>query len=73
MSRREAEVAVGIGEAGEEETISRYGNAVARLVPPEGTASPSAAREAAQRIRKMRKGVTLGGLKLKDLVDEGRR
>ncbi len=31
------------------------------------------AREAAQAIREMSKGVTLGGLKIKDLISEGRR
>ncbi len=32
-----------------------------------------AARAAAQRIRAMRQGVTLGGLSIKDLINEGRR
>jgi len=31
------------------------------------------AREAAQRIREMSRGVTLGGLRPEDLIDEGRR
>ncbi len=31
------------------------------------------AHEAAQGIREMSKGVTLGGLKIKDLISEGRR
>lgn len=31
------------------------------------------AREAAKRIRKMSKGVTLSGARLKDLINEGRR
>jgi hypothetical protein len=30
------------------------------------------AHEAAQAIREMSKGVTLGGLKIKDLINEGR-
>jgi Arc/MetJ-type ribon-helix-helix transcriptional regulator len=30
-------------------------------------------KRAAARIRERRKGVTLGGLRIKDLVDEGRR
>ena len=50
-------------EAGEEIVITRRGKVVARLVPP---------GEAARRIREMRKGVTLGGLRIKDLVSEGR-
>ena len=41
----------------------------------EGRPGPDreAARAAAQRIRAMRKGVTLGGVCIKDLINEGRR
>jgi len=35
-----------------------------------GTMSPA---EAVADIRELRKGVTLGGLRIKDLVDEGRK
>ncbi|HET7881138.1 MAG TPA: hypothetical protein VFL55_09655 [Acetobacteraceae bacterium] len=42
-------------------------------MPPRGGFNRDAARAAAQRIREMSKGVTLGGLRSKDLVDEGRR
>jgi len=59
-------------EQGEEVTITRRGKAVARLVPSRPAASRDAAREAARGIREMSKGVTLGGVKLKDLIDEGR-
>ncbi len=31
------------------------------------------ARIAAERIRELRKGVTLGGITIKELIDEGRR
>ncbi len=31
------------------------------------------AQEAARRIRELRKGVTLGGLTIRQLIDEGRR
>ena len=58
---------------GEEITITRHGKEVARLVPAKGGFNRQAARQAAQRIRAMRKGVTLGGLKIKDLINEGRR
>jgi hypothetical protein len=37
-----------------------------------GKDSRAAARAAAARIRAMSRGVTLGGLKLKDLISEGR-
>lgn len=60
-------------ERGEEIVITRHGKEVARLVPPKGTLNREAAREAANSIRKMSEGVTLGGLKIKDLVNEGRR
>lgn len=59
-------------ERGEEVTITRRGKAVARLVPSRPGTGRDAARAAAQNIREMSKGVTLGGLKLKDLIDEGR-
>jgi prevent-host-death family protein len=61
-------------EQGEEVVITRHGKAVARLVPPPNTDfSRLQAREAAQRIREMSRGVRLGGLEVKDLIDEGRR
>ena len=57
----------------EEVTITRHGKEVARLVPARAGFSREAARAAAQRIRAMSKGVTLGKLKIKDLINEGRR
>ena len=60
-------------EQGEEITITRHGKEVARLVPARGGFNREAAREAADRIRAMSKGITLGGLKAKDLINEGRR
>jgi len=59
-------------ERGEEIIITRHGREVARLVPAKGVVSREMAREAAQRIREMSRGVTLGGLKIKDLINEGR-
>lgn len=60
-------------EAGEEVVITRRGKAVARLVPPSMVFDRERSRRAAQRIREMRKGETLGGLAIKDLISEGRR
>lgn len=60
-------------EAGEEIVITRRGKVVARLVPPSMAFDRERGRRAAQRIREMRKGVTLGGLAMKDLISEGRR
>ena len=41
-------------------------------VPAAPTFSRERAREAGERIRKLREGVTLGGLSLRELIDEGR-
>jgi prevent-host-death family protein len=60
-------------EQGEEVIITRHGKAVARLVPPKSGFSRAQAREAAELIREMSRGVRLEGLRLKELIDEGRR
>jgi prevent-host-death family protein len=60
-------------EAGDEVVITRRGKVVAHLVPPAGAVNREAGAEAAERIRARRRGVALGGLKIKDLVIEGRR
>jgi prevent-host-death family protein len=59
-------------EAGEEVVITRRGKVVARMVPPDMPFDRERGRRAAARIREMRKGVTLGGLAIKDLIGEGR-
>jgi hypothetical protein len=41
-------------------------------VPPSSTFDRERSRAAAQRIREIRKGNTLGGLRIKDLIGEGR-
>ncbi|WP_291299437.1 type II toxin-antitoxin system Phd/YefM family antitoxin [Elioraea sp.] len=60
-------------EKGEEVLITRHGKPVARLVRPEGAPDRTKALAAVERIIEARKGVTLGGLKIKDLIEEGRR
>jgi prevent-host-death family protein len=60
-------------EAGEEVIITRRGKAVARMVSANQNGNRERAMEAVRRIRALRQGVTLGGLRLKDLIDEGRR
>jgi prevent-host-death family protein len=60
-------------ERGEEVVITRHGKAVARLVAPRAGPDRDAGRAAAERIRNMSRGVTLGGINLKDLIGEGRR
>ncbi len=59
-------------ERGEEVTITRRGKPVARLVPAAGRFDREKARRAAESIIANSKGVTLGGLKIKDLINEGR-
>jgi antitoxin (DNA-binding transcriptional repressor) of toxin-antitoxin stability system len=59
-------------EAGEEVIITRRGKAVARVVPRGATVDRERAHAAAARIRARRRGITLGGLKIKDLINEGR-
>jgi hypothetical protein len=41
-------------------------------VPPAGAFDAERARAAGERIRELRKGVTLGGLSIRELIDEGR-
>ena len=59
-------------EAGEEVIITRRGKAVARLVQPNAAYDRERAIGAAARIRARRRGMTLGGLRIKDLINEGR-
>jgi prevent-host-death family protein len=59
-------------EHGEEIVITRRGRPVARLVPVEASLDREKALQAAEKIIARARGVTLGGLKIKDLIDEGR-
>ncbi|MFI5088909.1 MAG: type II toxin-antitoxin system Phd/YefM family antitoxin [Terriglobales bacterium] len=52
--------------------ITRRGVPVARLVPPDAL-QPRHPWQAAKEIRALRKAVTLGGVKLRGLINEGRR
>jgi prevent-host-death family protein len=58
-------------EKGETITITRHGKPVARIVPI-GPVRRSVAETIAA-IREARKGNRLDGLKIRDLIDEGRR
>jgi prevent-host-death family protein len=60
-------------ENGEEIVITRRGKAVARLVPSASAFDREKAAQAVADIVARRAGVVLGGLKIKDLVNEGRR
>lgn len=60
-------------EKGEEIVITRRGKAVARLVPGASGFDREKAAQAVADILARRVGVVLGGVKIKDLVNEGRR
>jgi prevent-host-death family protein len=60
-------------ERGHEITITRRGLPVAKLVRAGPTFDRDKARRAADGVRAASRGTTLGGVSLKDLVDEGRR
>ena len=58
--------------AGEQITITRHGTPIARLVPAKPAGSRQL-RETIARLKEFSRGQTLGGLKIKDLINEGRR
>jgi prevent-host-death family protein len=60
-------------ERGTEIIITRRGKPVAKLVPAVPGHDREAARAAWERIKERSKGVTLGKIKIKDLINEGRR
>jgi prevent-host-death family protein len=62
-----------LAEDGEEIVITRHGKQVAKLIPAHQGVDREDARRAAAEIREMRKGVLLGELKIRDLIDEGRK
>jgi prevent-host-death family protein len=57
---------------GERITITKHGHPVAVLVPP-GSAGTTDADAMMQRFRELRRGNRLGGLSIRELIDEGRR
>jgi prevent-host-death family protein len=60
-------------ERGEEITITRRGKPVARLVRIDAGFDREKARAAVERVKKLRKGSTLGGLSIKALIEHGRK
>jgi prevent-host-death family protein len=60
-------------EAGEEITITKHGAPVAKLVPVKKEVRPEERVAAIDRIQKLATGLSLGGLKVKHLIREGRR
>ncbi len=60
-------------EHGEEVTITRHGAPVARMVPLRRISTPAERRVAIEAMRRAARGRSLGGLKIRDLIEEGRR
>ncbi len=60
-------------EAGQEIIITKHGAPVAKLVPVKKGTSLEERTAAIMRIQKLAKGLSLGGLRVKDLISEGRR
>jgi prevent-host-death family protein len=58
--------------AGEAIVITRQGRPIARLVPAQPEFDREKAQRAVENIIRVSRGVTLGGLKVKDLINEGR-
>lgn len=58
---------------GEEFTITKHGKPVARLVPAEITEPGPDVRAVVEEVKQLRKGRTLGGLRIRDMIEEGRR
>jgi prevent-host-death family protein len=58
---------------GEEFTITKHGVPVARLIPVGGGRSEADIQAAIEAIRELRKGNRLDGLKIRDMIEEGRR
>jgi prevent-host-death family protein len=59
-------------EKGEEIIITRRGKPVARLAPVRTERDIAQARKAMAELRELSKGNRLDGLKIKDLINEGR-
>jgi prevent-host-death family protein len=59
--------------SGREITITRHGMPVARLVPVKKTSTPQERRAAIARWTELSKGLSLGGLKIRNLIEQGRR
>jgi prevent-host-death family protein len=57
---------------GERITITKHGVPVAMLVPPPAKAPPDV-RAAVEELKRFRKGRSLNGLTIREMIEEGRR
>ncbi len=60
-------------ERGDEITITRHGSPVAYLVPVRAKATPAMRRSAIEAMRKLAAQHSLGDVRIKTLITEGRR
>jgi prevent-host-death family protein len=60
-------------ENGEEIVIARRGKDVARLIPAVPPFDPTRADKAARELMDVSRGLSLGGVTVRQLVDQGRR
>lgn len=60
-------------QSGEEITITKHGTPVARLVPIQKKSTPAERRKIIEEWINRPDKPTLGGLKIRDLINEGRR
>jgi prevent-host-death family protein len=58
---------------GEEFIITKHGKPVARLVPLQATKPKPDVRAAVEAMKKFRKGRSLGGVSIREMIEEGRR
>jgi len=58
---------------GETVTVTKHGTPVARMSPISAIDPTDDARRAVEEMRAARPGLRLNGLKIKDLIEEGRR
>jgi prevent-host-death family protein len=60
-------------ENGEEVVVTRRGKDVARLVPAASGIDRARAEHAARGLVEVSRGLSLGGISIKELINEGRR
>ena len=60
-------------EKGETVTITRHGQPVAVLAPVKPAQQSKTGEEWLAEAKRIRKGITLGGITIKELIEEGRR
>jgi prevent-host-death family protein len=58
---------------GEEFTITKHGKPVARLLPVTPARPKPDIRAAVEAMKQLRKGQTLNGLSVREMIEEGRR